>query len=936
MRDSKKKKTLEIKNIFRPELENKYQNFNVKFLKEDKTDFYKIKFPKKSYIKIMKLLKKLPMQYQNYVLLFTESSHEEKIDGGVISVNDMKKYDKIFKKEDVFSITIINEDNEENEAEPIPIETSSIDRIMELMNTTSENMLTIIDLMIISEQTEYYERKLRRSKTKNVDRNINLKLYLDLYEHAKKFRKGNLSLVSYIFDNVDAAYEKKIEEEKKFDEENDNLKKLNEEMERLKKENEVLLKKQIEKKKSIHQGIIEKEEIEKELNEVKKNLDKEKEFYNKKIEDSKILYEKQLKENEEQQKKMKEIENQYNNEENKFNIKKRKITEEYEIEIKEHQNRIMLKKEQLENAQKTFRSKLKRLSSKQIEQNKNNELSKQLEQQMEELEKEKEENEKLKEELAQIRKLKKESLSIQKEDLTLLKIPKSNLSIEKLEYKYNSIIPKIPKLPINKKINPFEAPEVGIDEEKIIKDEKPEIEEKSNSKKPNKPQKQNKQNKPNILLRARANKRNKNKEIKLPESKNEEGYISDSYIPAETPRESGIKKKMRFQKKKSNYPEEFERELNINKPQRRLSYTSDHVILYPFSIEVTDDMDDGDYYVTGNIDSLGNWDHNRAFKLSRNVINGKIFYTGSFPIRQNQFPFEYKFFVRKDNNNKWVGKPYINYKTSNEIFNYLLGDKSKVLGVLNVNVRYLNNTDGNNVWYNRKERMVEIIYKSNADVIFFQEMTRKQYDDISHIIDSIFTSVGIYRDKSDSSEKISIAFNKNKFTLCNWGQFWLSSTPNIPGSNDFNNFFPRICTWCFLEKIDFHYNYLFFNVHLDHVNMDAHLPSVRVLLNEMRKIIKKYHDNVIIFLGGCFYCDENDPIIQLIKDFGFTLIHNDNTYHEFTGKAFKRWDYMFYINPKGKVTLNQVKIFSEESVINKNKGIYVSDHFPLYSEFEIA
>ena len=513
MRSRKKKKTLETNTIFRPDLENKYNHFNAKFLKENQTDYYKIKFPKKSYIKIMKLLKKLPMEYQNYILLYTESSHEEKIDGGIISVHDMKKYDKLFKKEDAFSITIIKEDNEENEEEPIPIETKSIIKIMELMNINSEDMLTIIDLMIVSEQTEYYERKLKRVKSKKIERNINLKIYLDLYEHAKKFRKGNLSLISNIFDNVDDAYEKKLEEEKKFDEENEKLKKLNEEMERLKKENEELLKIQIEKKNSIHQGIIEKEEIEKELNEVKNNFNKEKEYYNKKIEDSKKLYEKQLKENEEQQKRMKEIENQYNNKENNFNIKKRKITEEYEIEIKEHQNRIMLKKEQLEKDQNTFGSKLKKLSSKHIEENKNNELSKQLQQQMEEIEKEKEENEKLKEELKEIRKLKKESLSIQKENLTLLKIPKSTFEIEKSEYKFNSIKPKILKIPQKKIINPFETPEAGIDDSKKIKDEKPEKENLPNNKKPNKPKKkqnkENGQNKLNILLRASGKKKKK-------------------------------------------------------------------------------------------------------------------------------------------------------------------------------------------------------------------------------------------------------------------------------------------------------------------------------------------------------------------------------------------------------------------------------------------
>ena len=58
--------------------------------------------------------------------------------------------------------------------------------------------------------------------------------------------------------------------------------------------------------------------------------------------------------------------------------------------------------------------------------------------------------------------------------------------------------------------------------------------------------------------------------------------------------------------------------------------------------------------------------------------------------------------------------------------------------------------------------MIEIIFKSKADIIFFQEMTRKQYDDISNSIDCIFNCIGIYRDKSKSSEKISIAYNKNK------------------------------------------------------------------------------------------------------------------------------------------------------------------------------
>ena len=881
MRSSQKKKTVEIKNIFKQGTEDKYLNFNVNFLNEDKTKTRKIKITKSIFIKIMKMCGKLPMQYQNYIILYRESEEKEEIYGGEISVNHIK-YDKIFLKEDVFNIRMIDQEEE------IHIENNSMNKIMKLMDCTSEDMLIYIDLMIIDEKTEYYERRLKRAKTKMIDRNLTFILSFQLDNHAKKFRKGELNLFNDLFDNVEKEYERKKKQEMKLDEESNTLKKLNEERERLLKENEELLKMKKEKSELIDKDIKEKEKIEKELEEEKDKFKKEIELYLEKQQILKEINEKEYKERELKQKKLEEIKNNINKEEKNLKIKKRKITEEYENEILERQKRIKMKKEFLEK--KSSNNELNLLK-------------------IEEIEKEKEENEKLQLELNEIRKLNPNSFLIEKSDLSLLTnfnnfpLPKKN--------KYPFEITPEAENENDDKRNKEANPEEILDNNKIPKKIK----------------------KPNV------NKKKKNEDYLIfPENQNDEDYASDSFIPADSTLESAKNRKLK--KKKSIYPEEFDKlKEEINK--RRLSFSSDHIVLYPFLIEINDEIENKDFYVTGNIDSLGNWDSNRGLKLKKKVINGKKYFYANIPIKQNQFPFEYKFFYKNENDNdnnkiEWYGKPYENYKTSNEIFNYLNEDKSKILGILNVNIRYLNNTDGNNIWYNRKERMIEIIFKSKADIIFFQEMTRKQYDDISNSIDCIFNCIGIYRDKSESSEKISIAYNKNKFTLFDWGQFWLSSTPNIPGSNDFNNFFPRICTWCFLQKIDFNYNYLFFNVHLDHVNMNAHLPSVRVLLNEVKKIIFKYNNNVIIFLGGCFYCDENDVIIQLIKDAGFNLINNDNTYHEFTGIAFKRWDYMFYIDSQNKVSLNNVKIFSEESVINKNKGIYVSDHFPLYSEFQIA
>ena len=976
---SSAKRAIEIQNIFKPEHEDKFKIFQVKIPDKISSKKKTVILKKENYIKIMKMIKKNPLEFQNYVILCTQSNQEEKIFGGEFSAHDFD-LKSLFEKEDIFNIQITKNEH------TITLETSSFKKIYHLMNITTDYMLTYFDLIVVTEIEEIVERRARRGKTRKHENKFNYRLYIDNQnlDCPKKFRKGNLMNLNLCFENACFLYEKllkeenekikkenekkllkekekklkeekekeeklKIEKEKekirlekekerklKLEQEKEKLlnekkareKFLNEEKERLMKENEELIK----KNQKIKQEIEDNEKKEKEIEDYKDKLIKEKELYEKQVQESKDSYERNLQENEYQKQKIKEMKESLENQEKNYELKKRKLTEDYEIEIIEIEKRLKLRKEQLEKDEKEIESKIEKIKKEKEEMKKKGEelsITKQLEAQLLLLKNEKDEKEKLKLQLNKMRKTSQDSLSVEKTDLQILKIKSpTKFLIEKTLY---SIYPIK-----NKKNEKYNAPEAFNDDNYINNDiiseklntpiSKPKLNLKNKNKKS-----QNKNLQENL---------NENKELTLDDLSNVD-YASDGYIPVDNKsiisgksNKSGRKNK----KKRSVFPSEFEidEKMRDSINRRRLSYTSDHVVLYPFLLELTDDMKDGDYYVCGNIDSIGDWDCNRALKLNRVIINDKIFYGCEVPIKQNQFPFEYKFFKKNsDNNIDWYGKPYDNYRTSNDIFNYISNDKVKRFGILNINIRYINDTDEQNKWDNRKQKIIDIIFQSDADIIFFQEMTQKQYDDISSYLESIFSSVGIYRDKTKASEKISIAYNRNKFTLNHWGQFWLSSTPDIPGSNDFHNFFPRICTWVQLKKIGGEYNYLFFNVHLDHININAHLPSVKILLNQIDKIIKKYNDNIIIFLGGCFYCDDNDKIIKMIIDFGFNIIDSENTYHDFMGYAFKRWDYMFYINPKNKINCTKVKVFSEESVINQSMGIYASDHFPLYSEFQI-
>ena len=66
------------------------------------------------------------------------------------------------------------------------------------------------------------------------------------------------------------------------------------------------------------------------------------------------------------------------------------------------------------------------------------------------------------------------------------------------------------------------------------------------------------------------------------------------------------------------------------------------------------------------------------------------------------------------------------------------------------------------------------------------------------------------------------------------------------------------------------------NVHLDHANKNAHLPCIKIILNEENKIENKYKDIKFVFIGGCFYCEENDEEIKYIKSMGYNEIKFEN------------------------------------------------------------
>ncbi|HMN97047.1 MAG TPA: endonuclease/exonuclease/phosphatase family protein [Phycisphaerales bacterium] len=111
------------------------------------------------------------------------------------------------------------------------------------------------------------------------------------------------------------------------------------------------------------------------------------------------------------------------------------------------------------------------------------------------------------------------------------------------------------------------------------------------------------------------------------------------------------------------------------------------------------------------------------------------------------------------------------------------------------NIRYGTASDGPDRWHLRRQRCIEAIRACDADILGLQEALRFQVNEIADALPE-HVWVGVGRDDgADGGEFAPIFVSRGKFEIIEHGTFWLSDTPEQPGSRSWGNDLPRICTW---------------------------------------------------------------------------------------------------------------------------------------------
>jgi len=184
------------------------------------------------------------------------------------------------------------------------------------------------------------------------------------------------------------------------------------------------------------------------------------------------------------------------------------------------------------------------------------------------------------------------------------------------------------------------------------------------------------------------------------------------------------------------------------------------------------------------------------------------------------------------------------------------------LRVMSFNVRYATAPDGPNHWNLRQGAVLAAIEAFNPDILATQETLAVQRDFIAENLPH-YAAVGVGRDDGkEQGEMTATFYRRDRFDLLASGHFWLSETPEVPGSKSWDTAITRMATWLKLRdrRSESAAPLLVINTHFDHMGEQARLESAKLLRRQAEVL---GHGCSIVILGD-LNCDEDSaPYTEL-------------------------------------------------------------------------
>jgi endonuclease/exonuclease/phosphatase family metal-dependent hydrolase len=249
------------------------------------------------------------------------------------------------------------------------------------------------------------------------------------------------------------------------------------------------------------------------------------------------------------------------------------------------------------------------------------------------------------------------------------------------------------------------------------------------------------------------------------------------------------------------------------------------------------------------------------------------------------------------------------------------------LRLMTFNIRYGSADDGANSWPRRREAVAGIISGFDPDVLAIQEGLAFQLQELSDVLTG-YRKLGQHREGASEGEFSGLFVKEARITVLDWGEFWLSQTPDSVASRGWDAALPRMAVWVEIEGVGGGGPVRVYGTHFDHQGETARRESARLMVRHARG------GPPSVVMGDLNAGEDSDPL-RVFFDMGyrsaFPTLHPESEQGTFNG----------FRDPSGGDRIDHILLApgleASQAEIPDGMvgGVWPSDHFPVTAVVEV-
>jgi endonuclease/exonuclease/phosphatase family metal-dependent hydrolase len=250
-----------------------------------------------------------------------------------------------------------------------------------------------------------------------------------------------------------------------------------------------------------------------------------------------------------------------------------------------------------------------------------------------------------------------------------------------------------------------------------------------------------------------------------------------------------------------------------------------------------------------------------------------------------------------------------------------------LIRAMSFNIRY-DNPDDDPPWTDRRDGVIQAIANTEPDVVGLQEVLSHQFEHVREQLPG-YEWYGVGRRGGDDGEHTPLGWRPGRFEALDRGTFWLSETPDEPGSVSWNANLSRIASWVDLEERATGLRARAYSTHFSHVSEEARINSSTLLRERIEDRI--VDGRMSILLGDFNFEPGSSPYLELTQSglgdarrMADSVEGPEGTFQGFGGEPGRRIDYVFL--PVA-VAVNRFRTLPTADPIR-------SDHLPVVADID--